>query len=355
MYPELSRRTRPFRPGSAWPPPTAGRPTPIRIRQALQAVAAIGNVPNRVSGAATIELLLAAVHDLRARLWSCAMTSMGGVGRSDITVIRRMADIADVIRTARSRTAFRQEILGYLRGSVGCDAGTLMSCSPDGQMIVGGLDDNEKLVAGNLQRWMSDVPVLQVRACFERTQSDRHLFSVAYRSRASMYVEHLIPLRTREFITRLWLGPSGIFGINLALRGRVGRFRERDIALVDALLPVIAAGETFHGSSAEPASVESGYLFDQALSQREVDVALFVQRGLRNKEIAALLGLSANRVRNLLASVFRKVGASTRAELSYLLSRSAAQIDGSAMAPRQTSVAWVKVHEAMAKGQGTGK
>jgi DNA-binding CsgD family transcriptional regulator len=55
------------------------------------------------------------------------------------------------------------------------------------------------------------------------------------------------------------------------------------------------------------------------MSPREREIASYLRLGYANAEIALALGTSPNTVRNQLSGLFRKVGASTRAELVGLL------------------------------------
>jgi len=57
------------------------------------------------------------------------------------------------------------------------------------------------------------------------------------------------------------------------------------------------------------------------ISPREREIASYLRLGYTNAEIALALGTSPNTVRNQLSGLFRKVGASTRAELVGLLPR----------------------------------
>jgi DNA-binding NarL/FixJ family response regulator len=51
------------------------------------------------------------------------------------------------------------------------------------------------------------------------------------------------------------------------------------------------------------------------LSPREREVARLIRSGLRNKEIAALLGTSVETVRKQTISIYEKLGVSVRVEL----------------------------------------
>ena len=57
------------------------------------------------------------------------------------------------------------------------------------------------------------------------------------------------------------------------------------------------------------------------VTAKEERVIRLLERGLTNPEIATLLGVSMHTVRNQLASVFRKLEVSRRAELVFILNR----------------------------------
>jgi DNA-binding NarL/FixJ family response regulator len=57
------------------------------------------------------------------------------------------------------------------------------------------------------------------------------------------------------------------------------------------------------------------------VTRQEQKVVSLLERGLTNPEIARVLGVSTHTVRNQLASVFRKLQVSRRAELVYIVSR----------------------------------
>lgn len=75
-------------------------------------------------------------------------------------------------------------------------------------------------------------------------------------------------------------------------------------------------------SSTVPAEVRS------ALSERELQIALLVARGMRNKEISASVCLSVRTVEATLTRVFRKVDVRSRTELVSRLGGSTAVLSG---------------------------
>lgn len=96
--------------------------------------------------------------------------------------------------------------------------------------------------------------------------------------------------------------------------GRTGStFGGEDIARVEELLPTIALSLASFTSRDAPA--------DASLTPRERDVLGYLCLGYTNREIALACGSSPNTVRNQVARVFAKLGASTRAEAVALALR----------------------------------
>ena len=89
----------------------------------------------------------------------------------------------------------------------------------------------------------------------------------------------------------------------VAVTREEGGFEEQDVRLMNRIC--------LHASTrlAELGPELSG------LTPRETEVAAAVKRGLRNREIAGLLGLSEYTVKQMLKSVFRKLGVSSRTQL----------------------------------------
>jgi len=87
------------------------------------------------------------------------------------------------------------------------------------------------------------------------------------------------------------------------------------VTQIDAALRAVAAGLTVRtsfpeGGSFGPFPEEASVL----LSPREIEVLTALGRGLSNKETARRLGISPHTVKFHIESLFRKLGASSRAE-----------------------------------------
>ena len=81
--------------------------------------------------------------------------------------------------------------------------------------------------------------------------------------------------------------------------------------IVAAILDVAAGGCYVEETARSSYEVRSG---ERGLSPRECDVLRLVSKGCANAEIAELLGMSHNTVKNHLKAIFEKMGAADRAE-----------------------------------------
>lgn len=113
-----------------------------------------------------------------------------------------------------------------------------------------------------------------------------------------------------------WARPmrEGILGF-IAVREHGRRFRSEDVSLLDAVVPIFTLAERLHTSRADDAAF--AWAQDVGLTPRQAELVSLVARGLRNREIAAVLRCSELTVRNHLATTFRKAGVQTRQELVF--------------------------------------
>jgi two-component system, NarL family, nitrate/nitrite response regulator NarL len=91
--------------------------------------------------------------------------------------------------------------------------------------------------------------------------------------------------------------------------------RDAGITQIDAALRAVAVGLTVRAPPRQPPSF--GPLPEEAvvlLTPREIEVLIALGNGLSNKETARRLGISPHTVKFHIESLFRKLGASSRAE-----------------------------------------
>lgn len=147
---------------------------------------------------------------------------------------------------------------------------------------------------------------------------DREFFGAAL-ERQAIHDELMQPHRGRSSLVA-YLTRRGTVQATLVL-GRTGRstdFDGDDRSLLAALAPTLAICDAAAGRAPAPASPE----VLATLTTRERDVLEYLILGYTNAEIALARGTSPATIRNQLSSIFRKLGATTRAEAVAIALRS---------------------------------
>ena len=99
--------------------------------------------------------------------------------------------------------------------------------------------------------------------------------------------------------------------MRLGVRGILGKTVGTEVTM--QCLQKVAAGELWFDQDLATRFLEATTV---ELSPREAQLMILVSQGLKNKEIAAILGISEATVRMYLTSVFRKLGVKDRYELA---------------------------------------
>jgi DNA-binding CsgD family transcriptional regulator len=230
---------------------------------------------------------------------------------------RELGRIAELALACRERRCLREQLLDVLDCAVGFDKGSIHSaCKEIGQdACTRGYD---RIAAfGRLHEYMNEFEPQEIAdASMGKPIVDIDLLSARRRDHLSLYHQFLRPEKVTVFATVVWRDEHGVSGFNLARTGRGARFAACELHTIERLLPAIRLADAFVGLRPREESPSFDvWAADVGLSAKEREVTALVVRGLTNGEIAALLGVSRNTVRNQLVSVFRKADVSTRAEL----------------------------------------
>ena len=104
--------------------------------------------------------------------------------------------------------------------------------------------------------------------------------------------------------------------LRVFISGRESEARDalRQRLLADANLELVARADLADAIVSLPRGQDDDEPLIEALTGREHDVLALVADGLSNREIAAALAISEHTVKFHLASIFGKLGASTRTE-----------------------------------------
>lgn len=149
---------------------------------------------------------------------------------------------------------------------------------------------------------------------------DTEVYSSHERERLCAYREVFLPQRARSILVASFGYAGRSLGLVVLKRhGRAPGFRPCDGLALRRLLPAIGLVDAaFQFACATPAArVHPCDAFD-TLSRRESQVAQLACKGMRNAEIAAMLGTSCDTVKKQLRSVLQKANVSNRTELAMV-------------------------------------
>lgn len=235
-------------------------------------------------------------------------------------------EIATLGAEADSATAFRERAVDHVRASVPFDAALFHALSPRVPLSTAacrGLDlDELALSMSKWDQWAVElgrfrdlaVPnggVVTDREALPASGPSRRVFEHAFggkkRARAAAFV-HLI-VRGR------------IVSALVLVRFRDAPFDAAEVAWLRVAAPALAVADTLHQllDRAQRASVPAELRCrDERLSPAQREIAEHVALGHTNAQIGEALGKSPNTIRNQLADVMKRLGASNRADVVRL-------------------------------------
>jgi DNA-binding CsgD family transcriptional regulator len=225
---------------------------------------------------------------------------------ADVTLSRTTGDIVEIAASAVSAAELEHALLSRLRRDVPFDIGFFLRR--------GGIGPSQQgLVARLTARMRERVGVYgaELAPVFARARQERGV--AIDRDVLGRVLE-----RTRVY--REFVAPHGGYSTALVLLSLAGQpvatlalgrcdrmqFSSRDVDALAALVPAL--------SLCELAVRNAGRTRAHGLTLREAEILDYLERGFTNPEIALACGKSTHTVRNQLRSLFKKLGASTRAE-----------------------------------------
>ena len=225
---------------------------------------------------------------------------------------------------ARSLGEFENQWLGHACAQLGFETACSVRSGEDGKVLaVTSVGYQERLLFERFPSYMEELSDQEL-ARFSTGQPalDTDVVTRARRERLTVYRELLAPAGVACFATSVWRSRWGVFGYHFG-RTRLSRpFTDSERQALFGLSAIVKVGQALLVSDqrANAAVAECDWWMSEwRLSRREVEAVLLLVRGLRNQEIASLLRVSPNTIRNHLANVFRKAAVSNRAELVFLI------------------------------------
>lgn len=227
-----------------------------------------------------------------------------------------LADLATLTTDCWSASEYLAARAEWLHAHVDCEAiyqGAVLPSANFAPSVTGVEPRQTKACEASVERYWSD------RTRLNRGAEDAggiaidiDVLDARARDRSEFYHEVMNPMGFRStavvvlklrgtLTSAIWLGRCG--------RGRRARFRSpAAMRVLREALPLLVLGDAIHPPVA-------GAPPDLGLTRREREIVFYVERGLTNTEIARLCGTAHATVKNQIASILRKVGASNRTEL----------------------------------------
>ena len=235
--------------------------------------------------------------------------------------------VAEMALGANSLRSFEAQWLEHFRPAIGFETACSVWSANDGTVLSAtSVGYDEATLQKRFPLYMGELSQQEV-AGFSASEPaiDTDIVSQRRRQRLTVYRELLAPIHISSFVTNVWRSRSGVFGFHFARAGHTEHFSARETAWIARIAPsiklgqaLLAAEERLQWSSSEP----DWWARAWCLSPRELEIARLVARGFQNPEIAALLRVSRNTVRNQLVSVFHKAEVSSRTELVFSMAES---------------------------------
>lgn len=227
--------------------------------------------------------------------------------------------LIDEAEAASSHDDLRLRMLRRLQIVVGFDTAVFLDPRPEGGRPIPVNKERASyffgLYASNPRRYQRRLhPMLDAVVGIQGACLDTKVFSARDRDRLPFYADIVRPQGIRsQLIARTAFRGTETGLIYLCRHGRVGGFREDALERLQRLVPLLGVLEAASGASR---ALPAGNVPPAMLTPREREIALHVAHGLRNRDIALVLGTSVNTVRNQVAALFEKLGVAGRAELA---------------------------------------
>jgi DNA-binding CsgD family transcriptional regulator len=237
------------------------------------------------------------------------------------SVARFLDGVLEDAHGAADLRAFRTGALERVAALVGLDTGSLLAPPP---ILDGGDDDAasaachafdaktfEHYLANRRRYWRADMqPVAKAFAANGGFVIDGEVFDSSEKRARAIYREAMIPAGISSVLAAVISFRGAVSGMLCLNRHARGRFQARDLSRLRDVTPVLGMVD-----AAVAARARGSTLPTHSLTAREREVSLLVRAGLRNKEIAAVLGRSSDTVRKQTIRVYEKLRVSGRVEL----------------------------------------
>jgi len=245
----------------------------------------------------------------------------------DRSVWEAAKEVAFAVADTRSADELGQAVMEALDRMIGFDLGTILTAELGQRWSIAGESRglcDALVLERNYWRYAGELLPEEIARKVGRFTAASEVFEARRRERLSIFTEFLIPRGLNQATVGFWVIDGRAWSLGLMRGGR--GFPDRALTRLNALLPHLKAALRARTWRPYDEGSSSTRLADASISGRPWGLTVvqertmnLVVRGLTNKEVAGLLGTSANTVRNTLVQVFEKVGVTRRSELAFIV------------------------------------
>lgn len=237
---------------------------------------------------------------------------------------RVLSEVSELALEAQTLGSFRSELLQLFSRRFALDAAHALATSDGLHFDVSALDGQPEYLAANAAHYFGELTPAEAQATFTpRTLPHEELYPTCRRERLALYYDYLEPRGIRTFALRVWFNEGCLYqyALERASEQAWAQFVARALPQLDAAFCVVAVAEKLQRArgTTQAETVSRDLTLEYGLTTAEHKSVELLVRGLTNAEIAVVLGLAANTVRNQLAASYLKLGVSRRAEVAYIL------------------------------------
>lgn len=238
-----------------------------------------------------------------------------------------VGSFAELIVGHREPSVLWPALLQRLQETVEFDAGYIAASwgnATEGRGAIA--EHDEPFLKRNLGRFLAEILPEEIALYTDRARVHHDVWTPDRQRQLAVFREVLVPTGMKHMLVRVSVRHGNVAGFNLERRDAAFPFTEKELELVDLVAPFLHIVEVLT-LRAEDDSISASFSREHGLTKRETEYVALATRGLQNAEIAKLVGVSSNTVRNTFVRVFEKVGVANRAELAYLASRPTGEHD----------------------------
>jgi DNA-binding CsgD family transcriptional regulator len=236
-----------------------------------------------------------------------------------------VAEIADLAGLATSRRAFRDEVMRRLRETVGYDGGWFHTLDPSLPLGTGCWDTLDMTCVERARAgWGDYAPrLIRLRAAMSASRGvaqDSEVYSAHQRERNPWFADIVRPLGMRHMVwTGVQLGGQDLAVVGVA-RADAGRsFSRASQEFLRQLAPALALAESF--LQLRPSALAPGESPDSpnpevapALTPKEREILELFEHGASYQDVARLLQISINTVRDHVRNIYEKLHVTSKVE-----------------------------------------